>query len=84
LLLFHDAGDRVIPVEESARIVQMWPGSERVLTEGLGHTRILLDPEVIARATAFIGSGPSGSVRARTSGSHKRTLERQGSPAQRS
>lgn len=85
LLLVHDVGDRSIPVEESARIAGIWPGAERLLTEGLGHNRILQEPEVIARAVAFIAHGPSTvSVRPRTSGSQKRTLERGGMPAQKS
>lgn len=84
LLLIHDVGDLAIPVEESARIAKVWPGAERILTEGLGHNRILQDPEVLSRAAAFIAAGPASSpVRPRTSGSHKRTLERESSLAQR-
>ncbi len=84
LLLIHDVGDQAIPVEESARIANVWPGAERILTEGLGHNRTLIDPDVLARAAAFIAGGSTASpVRRRTSGSHKRTLESERSPAQR-
>lgn len=83
LLLIHDVGDQEIPVEESARIAAVWPGAERILTEGLGHNRILQDAEVIARAAAFIAASPTpASVRPRTSGSQKRTVEREVRPVQ--
>ncbi len=59
LLVVHDAGDQAVPVEESARIVAAWPGAERLVTEGLGHHRILQDPDVVARATAFIAGVPA-------------------------
>jgi len=32
------------------------PGAQFVRTTGLGHRRILRDPEVIARVTAFIAA----------------------------
>ena len=83
LLLIHDVGDLEIPVEESARIATAWPGAERILTEGLGHNRILQDHEVHSRVAAFIAANPTPApVRPRTSGSHKRTLEREGLPVQ--
>lgn len=84
LLLIHDAADPAIPVEDSARIARSWPGAERIITEGLGHNRILEDAEVVSRAAQFIATGALPvSVRPRTSGSHKRTAEREGSPVQR-
>jgi pimeloyl-ACP methyl ester carboxylesterase len=54
LLVVHDAGDAAVPVEESDRIAAAWPGAERLVTKGLGHHRILFDPEVVARSAAFI------------------------------
>jgi pimeloyl-ACP methyl ester carboxylesterase len=54
LLLIHDQGDLAVPVEESARIAEVWPGAELMLTQGLGHHRIVHDPQVVARATAFL------------------------------
>lgn len=58
LLLIHDLGDQAVPVEESARIAEVWPGAERMLTQGLGHHRIVHDPRVVARATAFLAGIP--------------------------
>lgn len=54
LLVMHDAGDMAVPVEEATRIATAWPGAELVVTEGLGHHRILQDPAIVARATGFI------------------------------
>jgi len=59
LLLIHDVGDQAVPVEESARIAEVWPGAERMLTQGLGHHRIVHDPKVVARASAFLAGIPA-------------------------
>jgi len=58
LLLVHDMGDQAVPVAESERIAAAWPGAERLVTEGLGHHRILHDLSVVARATAFLSGAP--------------------------
>jgi pimeloyl-ACP methyl ester carboxylesterase len=66
LLLVHDRGDLAVPFQESARIAKVWPGAERLNTEGLGHHRIVHDPEVVARVADFIGGArrpsPNGGV----------------------
>jgi pimeloyl-ACP methyl ester carboxylesterase len=54
LLLVHDVEDLAVPLEESARIAAAWPGAERMVTHGLGHHRIVHDPLVVARASAFL------------------------------
>jgi pimeloyl-ACP methyl ester carboxylesterase len=53
-LLFHDCNDRKIHHRESQSIAEAWSGAELVLTSGLGHERILRDPNVIAQTVAFI------------------------------
>ena len=53
-LLFHDRNDREIHYQESQAIAQAWLGVELVLTDGLGHERILQDPQVIQQAISFI------------------------------
>lgn len=55
-LVIHDQDDRDVPIEEGAAVARAWPGAQFVRTTGLGHRRILRDPEVIARAAAFIAS----------------------------
>jgi pimeloyl-ACP methyl ester carboxylesterase len=54
LLILHDRDDAEVPWSEGAAIAGAWPGSELVTTEGLGHTRIVHDPDVVARAAAFV------------------------------
>jgi pimeloyl-ACP methyl ester carboxylesterase len=55
-LVIHDRDDHDVPVEEGMAVAQAWPGAQIVRTTGLGHHRILRDPEVIARVLAFIAS----------------------------
>lgn len=55
-LVIHDQDDRDAPFEGGAAVVQAWPGAEFVRTTGLGHRRILRDPEVITRVAAFIAA----------------------------
>jgi pimeloyl-ACP methyl ester carboxylesterase len=53
-LIIHDQDDRDVPIQEGEAVAQAWPGAQFVRTTGLGHRRILRDPEVIARVTTFI------------------------------
>lgn len=53
-LIIHDQDDYDVPLAEGEAVAQAWPGAQFVCTKGLGHRRILRDPEVIARVTAFI------------------------------
>jgi pimeloyl-ACP methyl ester carboxylesterase len=55
-LLFHDREDWEVPSHHSEVIARAWPGSRLVLTEGLGHRRILQDEQVIAQAVVFLQS----------------------------
>jgi pimeloyl-ACP methyl ester carboxylesterase len=64
LLVFHDPDDRDVAWGDGAAIVAAWPGAELVSTSGLGHRRIVHDPEVVARAVAFLVS-PAQANRAR-------------------
>ncbi|GAA5232582.1 lysophospholipase [Verticiella sediminum] len=50
----HDEADRVVPVGASQALHAAWPGSELLITRGLGHGRLLEDTRVIARGVAFV------------------------------
>jgi pimeloyl-ACP methyl ester carboxylesterase len=54
LLVLHDEDDRAIPVTSGRRLAQAWPGAELRVTRGLGHSRILRDPESVNRVVAFL------------------------------
>lgn len=54
LLAVHDRGDREVPHAEARQLVAAWPDAELVTTEGLGHRRILRDPDVVRRAVEFV------------------------------
>jgi pimeloyl-ACP methyl ester carboxylesterase len=53
LLIVHDRGDRDVPYGNSLQLLQAWPGATLRATEGLGHRRILSDPDVIASVVRF-------------------------------
>ena len=55
-LILHDPLDREVPFDESRALAKAWPGAQLEAIAGRGHTRALHDPEVIARAAAFIGA----------------------------
>lgn len=56
LLVIHDHADREVRFDNGQRLTAAWPGARLQTTDGLGHRRILRDPEVIASAVAFVGS----------------------------
>jgi pimeloyl-ACP methyl ester carboxylesterase len=57
LLIFHDREDREVPWSDGESIARAWPDAKLVTTEGLGHTKIVHDPEVVARTVAFVSEG---------------------------
>jgi pimeloyl-ACP methyl ester carboxylesterase len=54
LLVFHDEDDPEVPKTDGEAIVRQWPGAELVSTRGLGHKRIVHDPEVVRRGVEFL------------------------------
>ena len=59
LLVIHDRDDREIALAEGEALVRSWRGSELVVTEGLGHYRLLRDDRVVARGVTFVEGGAS-------------------------
>jgi serine aminopeptidase S33 family len=53
-LVIHDAADKEVPFGLGARVAGAWPDARFQGTHGLGHRRILRDPEVIHSAVAFL------------------------------
>jgi pimeloyl-ACP methyl ester carboxylesterase len=59
LLVMHDRDDPTVPWAEGAAIATAWRGAELVTTSGLGHRDIVRDPDVVARAVAFLSASAS-------------------------
>ncbi len=55
ILVVHDRHDKSVSFESAERIHQEISGSELLVTEGLGHRRIMKDPQVIVKVVDFIG-----------------------------
>lgn len=53
-LVIHDRRDSNTRHSDSVAIVESWPESQLMSTEGLGHRRILRDSQVIAEVTGFV------------------------------
>ena len=53
-LLFHDRDDPQIDFADGEMLAAAWPAGRLIPTEGLGHDRLLRDPEVIQTATEFV------------------------------
>lgn len=62
LLVIHDRQDRDVPWESGATVASAWPDARLLLTEGLGHRRILRDPQVIEQTVAFLGQAPTSAA----------------------
>jgi pimeloyl-ACP methyl ester carboxylesterase len=57
LLVVHDSGDREAPLEQAMQIAEAHTGPiETLITDGLGHNRIMSDPGVVERITRFVAA----------------------------
>lgn len=53
-LIVHDSGDRIVNISESKALHAAWSNSNLLITEGLGHRRILSDDNVITAIVRFL------------------------------
>lgn len=53
-LVIHDRNDHMMPWTHGAEVAKAWPGAKLMLTEGLGHGRILRAEQVTRAAAEFI------------------------------
>ncbi len=63
LLVVHDRGDRETAYDDTACFVAGWPKARLLTTQGLGHHRILSDPQVVRAVTSFVTAGASAAGR---------------------
>jgi pimeloyl-ACP methyl ester carboxylesterase len=62
-LVIHDHDDRELPASEAVALAEAMPLGRSRITAGLGHRRILRDPEVVRLATEHV-TGITGRMRA--------------------
>jgi pimeloyl-ACP methyl ester carboxylesterase len=53
-LICHDKNDRRIGIEHSLTLRKKWPWAQLIITEGLGHRKILDDARIIQQCCRFI------------------------------
>jgi pimeloyl-ACP methyl ester carboxylesterase len=53
-LIVHDRDDPQVGLSDAEELAAAWPDSRLVVTEGLGHGRILRDPKVIEEVVSFV------------------------------
>jgi len=56
-LVIHDRDDASTPVSDGAAIAAAWPRARLHVTSGLGHRRLLSDPDVVAEVVDFVSAG---------------------------
>lgn len=57
MLALHADNDREVPLADARAWTVHWPGAQLEVHAGLGHTRILRHPDIVARATDFLRGG---------------------------
>ena len=55
-LVIHDRDDRMMPWTHGEKVAESWPGAQLMLTDGLGHGRILRDERVTRAAADFLAA----------------------------
>lgn len=55
-LIVHDRQDKQVAYTQGEQIADAWSSADLVTTDGLGHLRILRDPEVVSRVVDFVTS----------------------------
>ena len=61
-LVVHCADDRELPFAEAEALAGWWPGATLLARRGVGHRRILRDPETIAAAVRFLSGAAAPST----------------------
>src|SRR5215831_3608010 len=53
-LFIHDRRDRIVPWRQGRAFAEHWPGARLLLTDGLGHARILRDQTIVRAIADFV------------------------------
>jgi pimeloyl-ACP methyl ester carboxylesterase len=54
LLVVHDRDDAEVALADGAALAAAWPGARLIATAGLGHRRLLRDPEVVRAVVDYL------------------------------
>ena len=54
VLILHDEHDEIVEHQEALALSKCWPGSQLLLTRGLGHNGLLRDSNVITKLLNFL------------------------------
>lgn len=54
LLVIHDRDDAEVALADGAALAEAWPGARLLATSGLGHRRVLREPDVLTAAIDFL------------------------------
>jgi pimeloyl-ACP methyl ester carboxylesterase len=57
LLMIHDRDDRAVPLAHGQALAEAAPDARLFTVNGLGHRRLLADPEVVGTAVTFLRTG---------------------------
>ena len=57
MLIIHDRTDREVPLDHGERLAALWPNAQLVVTDDLGHRRILRDDATIAATVYMLADG---------------------------
>ena len=53
-LVVHDKNDTTVPLVHGENLANAWPGADLLVTNGLGHQRILRHPHTIEQIVSFL------------------------------
>src|SRR5690606_18004573 len=53
-MIIHDTEDQDISVEQAKELAKKWPNAQLVITQGLGHRKVLMDQKVIDSIIGFL------------------------------
>ncbi len=62
LLLLHDRDDSEVSFAEALTLSAAWSSARLLATTGLGHRRILRDPDVVTQTAEFLGTPADGAT----------------------
>ena len=57
ILVVHDKNVRSVPFESAERIVERWEQVNLIVTQGMGHLKVMKNPKVVEMVVDFIAEG---------------------------